>query len=112
MPNVWRFLSQSQVVLWDLEAERDVEAVHLFTPSDIADKAKQTKACAEGLVEVEAELCEGEANEALEALRQGLRAQTMTNRFRVCNSTGKRALTRGQGILPQMKIHKVKLTAM
>ncbi|KAJ6517558.1 hypothetical protein DFH09DRAFT_1332356 [Mycena vulgaris] len=111
MPNVRKFLTTSQRVQWDGEAERDAETVRLFLPSDIADKKKREKACAVGLPEVEAELREGEAHEALEALRQGLRTRTMTNRFRLRNFTGQRALTRGQGILRQinMKIHKAKL---
>ncbi|KAJ7469033.1 hypothetical protein FB451DRAFT_1352272 [Mycena latifolia] len=104
MPNVQRFLTQSQRALWDTEADRDAETIRLFLPSDIADKGKRTRACAEGLPEVEAELREGEAHEALETIRQGLWMRTMTNRFR-------RALTRGQGVLRQnnMRIHKGKL---
>lgn len=111
MPNVRWFLTQTQRVLWDGEAERDAEGVCLFLPSDIADKKKREQACAEGLPQVESELREGEANEALEALRQGLRTRTMTNRFRLRNCTGQRALTRGQGVLRQinMKIHWAKL---
>ncbi|KAJ7493553.1 hypothetical protein FB451DRAFT_1387723 [Mycena latifolia] len=111
MPNVRRFLSQSQCALWDSEAERDAEAVRLFLPSDIADARKREKACAVGLPDVEADLREAEAHEALESLRQGLCARTMMNRFRLRNATGQRALTRGQGMLRQlnMKIHKAKL---
>ncbi|KAJ7474959.1 hypothetical protein FB451DRAFT_1397828 [Mycena latifolia] len=111
MPNMRRFLTQSQRALWDAEAERDAEAVRLFLPSDIADEKRRQKACAEGLPAVERELREAEAHEALEALRQGLCTQTMTNHFRLRNSTGQRALTRGQGVLRQinMKIHKAKL---
>ncbi|KAJ7434713.1 hypothetical protein FB451DRAFT_1063154 [Mycena latifolia] len=111
MPNVRRFLTQSQRGLWDTEADRDAEAVRLFLPSDIANEGKRTRACAEGLLGVEAELREGEAHEALETIRQGLRIRTMTNRFRVRNMTGQRALTRGQGVLRQnnMRIHKGKL---
>ncbi|KAJ7441221.1 hypothetical protein FB451DRAFT_982786, partial [Mycena latifolia] len=111
MPNVRRFLSQSQRTLWDSEVERDAEAMHLFMPSDIADAKKREKACAVKLPEVEADLQEAEAHKVLESLRQGLRMRTMTNRFRVRNATGQRALTRGQGVLRQlnMKIHKAKL---
>ncbi|KAJ7440834.1 hypothetical protein B0H11DRAFT_2163296 [Mycena galericulata] len=111
MPNLRRFLLQSQLVLWDSETEREAESIRLFMPSDIGDKAKREKACAVGLVEVEAELRLGEARDALESLRQGLRTRTMTNRFRLRNCTGQRALTRGQGVLRQVnvKIHKAKL---
>ncbi|KAJ7678410.1 hypothetical protein B0H17DRAFT_1236048 [Mycena rosella] len=111
MPHVRRFLTQSQRALWDTEADRDAEAVRLFMPSDIADRVKHIKACAEGLPGVEADLREGEAHDALESLRQGLRTRTMTNRFRLRNSTGQCALTRGQGVLRlnNVRIHKAKL---
>ncbi|KAJ7029322.1 hypothetical protein C8F04DRAFT_1264984 [Mycena alexandri] len=111
MPKVRRFLNATQRALWDSEAEREPEAVRLFMPSEMGDKTKREKACAVGLAEVEAELRVGEAREALEELRQGLRTRTMTNRYRLRHCTGQRLLTRGQGILRQInvKIHKTKL---
>ncbi|KAF7367657.1 CxC2 domain-containing protein [Mycena sanguinolenta] len=111
MLNVRKFLTQLQRVLWDSDGDRDAEAIRLFLPSDIADSTKRVKACAEGLPEVESSLWEGEVHDALKSLRQGLRVRTMTNRFRLRNATGQRALTRGQGILRQnnVKIHKAKL---
>ncbi|KAJ7018022.1 hypothetical protein C8F04DRAFT_1278428 [Mycena alexandri] len=111
MLNVRKYLTPSQQALWDTDDDRDAEAVRLFLPSDIADKAKRVKACAEGLPEVKSSLREGEAHDALETLRQGLRVRTMTNRFWLRNSTGQRALTRGQGVLRQnnVRIHKAKL---
>ncbi|KAJ7483686.1 hypothetical protein B0H11DRAFT_1914569 [Mycena galericulata] len=111
MPNVRRFLTPSQREVWDTEPDREAEAIRLFMPSDIADKVKRTKACAAGLADVEGELRVGEAREALEALRQGLHAWTLTNRFRLRNCTGQHALTRGQGVLRQinMRIYKAKL---
>ncbi|KAF8146729.1 hypothetical protein K438DRAFT_2092496 [Mycena galopus ATCC 62051] len=111
MPHVRKFLTASQQSLWDSEADREAEAIRLFLPSDITDKTKREKACAEGLPDVEATLREGEAHEALETLRQGLRIRTMTNRYRIRNATGQRALTRGQGVLRQnnVRIHKAKL---
>ncbi|KAJ7062409.1 hypothetical protein B0H15DRAFT_926073 [Mycena belliarum] len=111
MPNVRRFLTEAQRAQWDTEADRDAEAIRLFLPSDIADGGKRVKACASGLPDVEGDLREAEAHEALETIRQGLRMRTMTNRFRVRNSTGQRALTRGQGVLRQnnVRIHKGKL---
>ncbi|KAJ7050144.1 hypothetical protein C8F01DRAFT_1001117 [Mycena amicta] len=111
MPNLRRFLTATQRAVWDAEAERNAEAVRLFMPSDLLDATKRVKACAVGLPEVEESLRVGEAREALEALRQGLRTRTMTNRFRLRNCTGQRMLTRGQGILRQIniKIHKAKI---
>lgn len=111
MPNLRRFLTASQRILWDSEADRDAETVRLFLPSDILDQEKRGHACAEGLPDVEASLRAGECHESLESLRQGLRARTMTNRFRLRHWSGQRMLTRGQGILRQinLRIHKAKL---
>ncbi|KAJ7028998.1 hypothetical protein C8F04DRAFT_963379 [Mycena alexandri] len=111
MPKVRRFLNATQRALWDSEGDRDAEAIRLFMPSELADRTKRDKACAVGLAEVETELRIGEAREALEALRQGLRTRTMTNRYRLRHCTGQRLLTRGQGVLRQInvKIHKAKL---
>ncbi|KAJ7775002.1 hypothetical protein B0H16DRAFT_1713446 [Mycena metata] len=80
-------------------------------PSDIGSAASRQKVCAPGLDDVEARLRHGEAGDALSQLRQGLRVRTMTNRFKIRNWTGQRALTRGQGILRQVniKIHGCKL---
>ncbi|KAJ7025446.1 hypothetical protein C8F04DRAFT_1212864 [Mycena alexandri] len=111
MPHVRKYLTQSQKVLWDTDGDRNAEAICLFLPSDIADGAKRVKACAEGLVDVESSLREGEAHNALETLRQGLRVRTMTNHYHLRHATGQRALTRGQGVLRQnnVRIHKAKL---
>ncbi|KAJ7073645.1 hypothetical protein C8F01DRAFT_1360484 [Mycena amicta] len=97
--------------IWDAEAERNAEAIRLFMPSDLLDVTKCVKACAVGLPEVEESLRVGEARQALDDLRQGLRTRTMTNRFHLQNCTGQRMLTRGQGILRQVniKIHKAKI---
>jgi hypothetical protein len=111
IPNLRTFLTPSQRQMWDSETDRDMEAVRLFLPSDILDAKKRVRACAMGMPAVEADLRVGEACEALNALRQGLRTRTMTNRFRLRHCTGQRMLTRGQGILRQinLKIHKAKL---
>ncbi|KAF8209183.1 hypothetical protein K438DRAFT_1572996 [Mycena galopus ATCC 62051] len=111
MPKLRRFLTATQRELWDSEAERNAEAVRLFMPSDISDRQTRERACAVGLPEVETDLRTGEAREALNALRKGLRTRTMTNRFRLRHCTGQRMLTRGQGVLRQvnLKIHKAKL---
>ncbi|KAF8121845.1 hypothetical protein K438DRAFT_1653350 [Mycena galopus ATCC 62051] len=111
MPNLRRFLTPTQCAMLDSETDRDAEGIRLFMPSDIAEKPRRDKACAVGLPEVEAELRVGEAREALHSLRQGLRARTMTNRFRLRHCTGQRMLTRGQGVLRQinLKVHRAKL---
>ncbi|KAF7373979.1 CxC2 domain-containing protein [Mycena sanguinolenta] len=111
MPNLRRFLTATQSAQWDSEGDHDAENIRLFLPSDISSKANREKACAVGLPEVEADLRVGEAREALNTLRQGLRTRTMTNRFRLRNCTGQRMLTRGQGVLRQvnLRVHKAKL---
>ncbi|KAK7005420.1 CxC2 domain-containing protein [Favolaschia claudopus] len=111
MPQLRRFLTPTQRAVFDSEAERDAEAIRLFMPSDLSDNTKRTNACALGLPEAEADLRVGEAREALNSLRQGLRARTMTNRYRLRHCTGQRMLTRDQGVLRQinLKIHKAKL---
>ncbi|KAJ7740190.1 hypothetical protein DFH07DRAFT_870303 [Mycena maculata] len=102
MPNIRRFLTTAQRAQWDTETERDAEAIRLFMPSDITEATKRDSACAD---------CRKSRGTCGRALRGGLRTRTMTNRFRLRNATGQRALTRGQGILRQinMKIHKAKL---
>ncbi|KAJ7021698.1 hypothetical protein C8F04DRAFT_915242, partial [Mycena alexandri] len=53
----------------------------------------------------------GEAEEALEDVRVGLRTRTMTNRYKLRNWTGQGMLMKGQGILRQInvRIHIAKL---
>ncbi|KAJ7242525.1 hypothetical protein C8J57DRAFT_1526216 [Mycena rebaudengoi] len=111
MPNIRAFMTLAQQTMWDGEGGNVAEAIRLFMPSDLTEGSKRNGACAAGLTEVEAVLWEGEALEALEELRQALRTQTMTHRFKVRNATGQRALTRGQGVLRQVavRIHKAKL---
>ncbi|KAJ7144867.1 hypothetical protein C8R43DRAFT_891090, partial [Mycena crocata] len=111
MPLLRREISHSQRTYLDKDGEHLAEDIRLFMPSSIAGEEKRVKACLAGLLAIEDELREGEALDALEELRQGLRARTMTNRFRVRNATGQRALTRGQGVLRaiSVRIHKAKL---
>jgi hypothetical protein len=109
MPALRGFLSDHEKQVLDGNGEQTAEVTRLFMPSEIGVDAR--KACAIGLVEVEARMREGEAREALEVVRQGLRSRTMTNRFRIRNYTGQDALTRGQGLLRQIniKIHLAKI---
>ncbi|KAJ7021079.1 hypothetical protein C8F04DRAFT_1274148 [Mycena alexandri] len=77
----------------------------------LATEKLRLKACVKGLDGVEARLRDGEAWEALDGLRDGLRTRTATTRFKVRNWSGQQALTRGQGILRlvNLKIHGAKL---
>ncbi|KAJ7027466.1 hypothetical protein C8F04DRAFT_965213 [Mycena alexandri] len=110
MPKLRRYLTASQRSTWDAD-DREPEETRLFMPSDISSRANREKACAPGLDGVEARLRVGEAGEALDGLRGGLRIRTATTRFKVRNWSGQRALTRGQGILRSvsLKIHGSKI---
>ncbi|KAJ7113911.1 hypothetical protein C8R44DRAFT_740790 [Mycena epipterygia] len=111
MPRLRRHMTPAQRSLLDGAVQTVAEETRLFLPSSIGDADKRDLACASGLAAIEEELREAEALEALEELRQGLRTRTMTNRYRIRNATGQRALTRGQGVLRQisLRIHKAKL---
>ncbi|KAJ7019525.1 hypothetical protein C8F04DRAFT_975501 [Mycena alexandri] len=110
MPTLRRYLTPSQRAIWDAD-DKEPEATRLFMPSDLSSAKARTEACAKGLPEVEARLRHGEAGEALDTLRHGLRTRTATKKFKVRNWSGQRALTRGQGILRHIniKIHASKL---
>ncbi|KAJ7106827.1 hypothetical protein C8R43DRAFT_906036, partial [Mycena crocata] len=110
MPQARRYLTVAQRLVWDAD-DQHPEATRLFMPSDLSSAERRRKACARGLDGVEARLRTGEAAEALAQLRRALRTRTMTNRFKIRNWSGQRALTRGQGILRQVniKIHSAKL---
>ncbi|KAJ7036055.1 hypothetical protein C8F04DRAFT_1181827 [Mycena alexandri] len=110
MPAVRANLTRSQRVEWDTGG-KEPENTRLFMPSDLSTKKQRDKACVKGLDGIEARLRDGEAGEALDALRDGLRTRTATTRFKVRNWSGQRALTRGQGILRlvNLKIHGAKI---
>ncbi|KAJ7666199.1 hypothetical protein DFH06DRAFT_1323329 [Mycena polygramma] len=111
MPSVRAVLDDVQKQMFDGNGDQVAEATRLFMPSEIQNKVLRGRACAVGLAEVERRMREGEALEALEAVRQGLRTRTMTNRYKLRNWTGQGMMTKGQGILRQIniKIHAAKL---
>jgi hypothetical protein len=111
MPALRAILSDAQKQVFDGNGEQVPEATHLFMPSEIERKEWRGRACAVGLSDIEARMREGEATDALEAVRHGLRTRTMTNRYKLRNYTGQGMMTKGQGILRQIniKIHIAKL---
>lgn len=111
MPRLRDHLSPSQLDHLDALSTAHPERTKLFLPSDLRDSATQSAACLKGVVEAESRLREGEIQDALEELRQGLRARTATNRFKTKNTTGQVANTRAQGIqrMIDLKIHTSKL---
>ncbi|KAJ7033118.1 hypothetical protein C8F04DRAFT_957903 [Mycena alexandri] len=111
MPSVRAVLSDDEKQVFDGNGEQVPEATRLFMPSEIADTRLRGRACAVGLPDIEARMRAGEAEEALEDVRVGLRTRTMTNRFKLRNYTGQGMMTKGQGILRQIniKIHLAKL---
>jgi hypothetical protein len=111
MPALRGFLSDHKNQVLDGNGEQPVEITRLFMPSEIGEASNRRRACVIRLLGVEERMREGEGEEALERVRQGLRSRTMTNRFHIRNYTGQGALTRGQGILCQIniKIHLAKI---
>ncbi|KAJ7184060.1 hypothetical protein C8R46DRAFT_1026074 [Mycena filopes] len=87
MPKLRRYLTASQRAIWDAD-ERQPEETRLFMPSDISSRAKREQACAPGLDGVEARMRMGEAGEALDGLREGLRTQTAMTRFKLLKLKG------------------------
>jgi hypothetical protein len=106
MPELVRFLTPGQLEVWN-DKTRGPEAVKLFMPSELTASTR-AKTCETGLDGLEEEMREAEMKEALEELRQALRTRTATNRFHHRNTTGQRALTRGQGLLRQIQVRILK----
>lgn len=111
MPNLRRHLTPSQLHHLDHPSTTTPETTKLFLPSDLRDHDSRMAACVAGVVDAETRLREAESVDALEGLRQGLRARTVTNSFKVRNTTGQVANTRAQGIQRQidLRVHSNKL---
>ena len=73
----------------------DAEHIPLFLPSDL-DVSTRRQVCGNKLIEVEEQLREAQAFEALETLRQSLRARVFATKFKIKNITGQRANTRAR----------------
>jgi hypothetical protein len=106
MPDIARFLTVAQREIWD-DKKRSPETIKLFMPSELASAVRR-EVCEKGLDGIEDEMRECELKDTLEELRDALRARTGVNRFRHRNTTGQRALTRGQGILRQIAVRILK----
>ncbi|KAJ7787842.1 hypothetical protein B0H14DRAFT_3505052 [Mycena olivaceomarginata] len=111
MPALRSVLSASQKQMYDGEGEQAAEATRLFMPSEIKDGHLRRRVCMVGVPDIEARMREGEASEALEDVRGGLRTRTMANRYKLRNYTGQGLLTRGQNILRviSLRIHSAKI---
>ncbi|KAJ7780556.1 hypothetical protein DFH07DRAFT_949798 [Mycena maculata] len=105
------FLSDHEKQVFDGNGEQLAETTRLFMPSEIADLGTRGRACALGLAEVEARMREGEAVQALDWVRKGLRTKTGMSAFKILNYTGQGAMTRSQGVLRQVdiEIHLAKI---
>ncbi|KAJ6471041.1 hypothetical protein C8R45DRAFT_1218230 [Mycena sanguinolenta] len=97
--------------VFDGNGEQLPEATRLFMLSELAHSAIRKRVCTLGLPELEARMRDGEATEALEAVRTSLRTCTKTNHYKLWNYMGQGLMTRGQGILRQIniRIHIAKL---
>ncbi|THU86912.1 hypothetical protein K435DRAFT_593756, partial [Dendrothele bispora CBS 962.96] len=71
----------------------------------------RVRACVADLTKVEARLREAEAQDALEGVRDGLRARSGAHRFKIRNVTGQVGSTRAAGVLRQIdiRIHSRKI---
>ncbi|KAF8128075.1 hypothetical protein K438DRAFT_1789652 [Mycena galopus ATCC 62051] len=110
MPALRAQLSNAQKEMYDGSGDQQPEATRLFMLSELP-VAVRAGACALGVPEIEARLRYGEAREALNGVRHGLRTRTMTNRYKLRNFTGQGLMTKGQGMLRQIniKIHTAKV---
>lgn len=111
MPRLRQHLSPEKLEHLDHPSTEFPERVKLFFPSDLRDHRSRVDACVKGVPETELRLREAETHDALEDLRQGLRARSATNRFKTKNTTGQVANTRAQGVQRQidLRIHSSKL---
>ncbi|KAF8144722.1 hypothetical protein K438DRAFT_1782591 [Mycena galopus ATCC 62051] len=111
MPLLWGTFSDAQKEVFDGNGNEVPEAMRLFMPSEIPDGWRREEVCVLGLPDIEARMREGEATEALEVVRHGLRKRTMTNRYKLRNYTGQGMMTKGQGILCviNIRIHIAKV---
>ncbi|KAJ6557771.1 hypothetical protein B0H19DRAFT_1261363 [Mycena capillaripes] len=111
MPAGWAALTDVQKQMFDGNGEQLPEATRLFMPLEIQSAELHGSVCAIRLPEIEAQMRQAKAEEALEAVQQRLRTRTMTNRFRLHHYTGQGMMTKGQGILHQIniRIHIAKL---
>ncbi|THU88535.1 hypothetical protein K435DRAFT_679607, partial [Dendrothele bispora CBS 962.96] len=87
------------------------EKIRLFLPSDLPTASLRSLACVRSLAEDEAQLREAEARDALEGVREGLRARTMCTRYKIQNVRGQRSNTRAGGVLRNIniRIHSSKI---
>ncbi|KAK6966393.1 hypothetical protein R3P38DRAFT_3246345 [Favolaschia claudopus] len=83
MPTVRVLLSETQKAGFDGNGQQLPEATRLFMLWELGSREVRGRACATGLTEIEARMRYGEASDALEAVRNGLRARTMTNRYKL-----------------------------
>lgn len=111
MPRIRHHLSPAQIEHLDNPSTAEPEKIKLLLPSDLRDKDSRLAACVSGVVDAELRLREAETQDALQDLRQYLRARTATNRFKTKNTTGQVANTRAQGVQRQvdLRIHTNKL---
>ncbi|KAF9072844.1 hypothetical protein BDP27DRAFT_1216848, partial [Rhodocollybia butyracea] len=105
MPRLQDFLTPSQRHNLDDPDTDKPERIKLFMPSELANQAARSTACAGKIWEQEGELRQGEAIDALNAVRQGLRARTLTNNFKLKNITGQKHNTRAQGVLRHIDLN-------
>ncbi|THV01170.1 hypothetical protein K435DRAFT_655760, partial [Dendrothele bispora CBS 962.96] len=111
MPRLSQVLSDSDMKYITDPDQSCPEKVRLYLPSDISRSGDRVRACVADLTKVEARLREAEAQDALEGVRDGLRARSGAHRFKIRNITGQVGSTRAAGVLRQIdiRIHSRKI---
>lgn len=112
MPNLREYLSTTQLRYVDTPASFLPEATKLYLPSQIPSASRDlSRCCVPGLVDAETRLREGEARDALESMRKGLRMCSAGHLFKIRNVSGQNPTTRAEGLQRkiQVNIHLDKL---
>ncbi|KAK7442071.1 hypothetical protein VKT23_016347 [Stygiomarasmius scandens] len=83
MPRIDDVISPADLLHINTPNVSQPEKIKLILPSDLKTSAMRNCACVGGLVEEERRLREGETRDALERVRSGLRARTMTHWYKI-----------------------------
>ncbi|THU81286.1 hypothetical protein K435DRAFT_693869 [Dendrothele bispora CBS 962.96] len=104
MPRLADVISEEDMERIENSDNEKPEQIKLFLPSECGTRSARIRACVGELPDVESQLREAEALDALQGVRDGLRARTGSSRFKMQNVTGQVGNTRASGILRQIDI--------
>ncbi|THU79793.1 hypothetical protein K435DRAFT_875068 [Dendrothele bispora CBS 962.96] len=111
MPRLADVISEEDMERIENSDNEKPEQIKLFLPSECGTRSARIRACVGELPDVESQLREAEALDALQGVRDGLRARTGSSRFKMQNVMGQVGNTRASGILRQidLRIHARKI---